>query len=235
MAVCALSKVFRRLSIFKKDDFPVRFITTQTKIIRVIPSLLSSLQIQKSHKKVTDNHLLFSPRSVSLNFDITKNELPLHKIIESPMISNFQIDEPIKNVIEKSDIVPSTVIEAPTLNIIEKKAERMIVIRRKKMKKHKKRKFLKRMKYVLRKQEQRRKAKEYKIFYANLQEMQRTAEEFDPKKYVAERLHLLTRERLPNKWYGWYAPKALIKQFIKEREEAEAVKLRRRTYKLKVD
>lgn len=204
--------------------------------VRIAPSLLSSLQAEKLQQKVEENYVTFSPRTISLNFDITKNELPLRKIIESPLIPNFQIDEPVKNKIEKGDIAPNTTIEAPTMNnVIEKKAERMIIIRRKKMKKHKRRKFLKRMKFVLRKKEQKKALKKEKIFNAQLTELQQEAAEFDAKKYVAERLHLLTRERLPNRWLGWRCPESLIKQFMKQQEERRAYKKRMRTYRLKLD
>ena len=160
----------------------------------------------------------------------------MSKIIESPILPIFQIDEPIRNNIQKSDIIPNKIIETPpTNNIIEKQAARLIVIRRKKMKKHKRRKYLKKMKFIFRKRLQNKKNLKEKMFQAELQGMIQEAEKFNAKAYVEERIHTLTKERLPNKWRGVHLPEDMIRQFMKEKEERKAHKHRLRTYRLKVD
>lgn len=166
--------------------------------------------------------------------------LPLNKIIENPILPNFQIDDPVKNIIEKSDIVPDKAIEIPNnFMIIEKQgklhSKNLILIRRKKMKKHKRRKFLKRMKFVIRKREQRRKILKEKIFQNELQEMYEKADQFDPKEYVAERLNLLERERLPNRYRGELLPESQIREFLKKDQEKREQKIRLHTYRLKLD
>ena len=73
---------------------------------------------------------------------VQKTIIPLNNVNYKPCI----IDKPRFNIVEKIDatlpekidITPSKEIEDPTsVNIIEKKAHRMLRIRRKKMKKHK--------------------------------------------------------------------------------------------------
>lgn len=193
------------------------------------------LQPEKPKNKHFENQVTFTARSVNLNFDIPRNGLPIRQIIDCPLIPNFQIDEPAKNKIEKRDIVPNKVIEIPGTNIIEKQAERLIVIRRKKMKKHKRRKFLKRMKYVIMKREQRKKLLRERAFQAELQETYAKAEKFDPKEYVAEQLHLLTRKRLPTKWRGEKVPESMIIEFMRILAEKNARTKRYHSYRLKLD
>lgn len=200
--------------------------------LKVNPILL---QPEKLRNEFFENHVTFTARSVNLKFDISRNGLPINKIIECPVIPNFQIDEPVKNKIEKSDIVPNKVVETPGTNVIEKQAARLIVIRRKKMKKHKRRKFLKKMKFVILKRKQKKKLLREREFQAELQEMLAKAEKFDPKEYVAEQLDILTRERLPTKWRGEVVPESMIMQFMKEKAEKKAHKQRLNTYRLKLD
>lgn len=194
------------------------------------------MQVGKNPVKLHENDVTFSPRSLNLNFDVPRSRLPLNKIIECPVLPNFQIDEPSTNIIEKGDIAPDKVIEMPaTANIIEKQAVRLIVIRRKKMKKHKRRKFLKKMKFILRKREQNKTIQKEKLFEAELNGIHQEALKFDAKEYVAERLKTLSKERLPNKWQGHVVSESMIRQFLKEKKEKEEHKHRLRRYRLKLD
>lgn len=196
--------------------------------------------VQKSSNKAEQCNFAFTARSFNLNFNVPRGRLPLNKIIENPILPIFQIDDPIKNIVEKSDIVPDKAIEIPTTTmIIEKQAKlhskNLILIRRKKMKKHKRRKFLKRMKFVIRKREQRRKIAKEKIFQAELQEIIKAADQFDPKEYVAERLNLLQKERLPNRYRGELLPESMIREFLKKEQEKREHKKRLSSYRIKLD
>ncbi|OXU21330.1 hypothetical protein TSAR_003957 [Trichomalopsis sarcophagae] len=233
MAVCTLLNAFRRLNIFRKGIISAHLSTQHTEL--PLKANLILLQPEKLSNKHFENHVTFTARSVNLNFDIPRNGLPISKIIECPVIPNFQIDEPVKNKIEKSDIVPNKVIETPGTNIIEKQAARLIVIRRRKMKKHKRRKFLKRMKFVILKRRQKKKLLRERAFQAELQEIYAKAEQFNPKEYVAEQLHILKRERLPTKWRGEVVPESMIIQFMKEKADKKAHKQRLHNYRLKLD
>lgn len=88
---------------------------------------------------------------------------------------------------------PDNVIEAPSAvnsnNV--KQAARLIIIRRKKMKKHKLKKLRLRMKYEWAKVRQRREWKKEKEFQAGLIAQCREAESFSAEGYVQERINRL--------------------------------------------
>jgi len=235
MAVCAITKAFRQLSIFKKEI--ISYYSTHSVVTRTANIAATIVQVDKSLTKTVQEHVTFGLRSIDLNNQIPRGgALPLRKIIESPLKPHFIIENPITINFEKNDIAPNKIIETPTNNnVVEKQAHRMIKIRRKKMKKHQRRKWLKRFKFVIRKRRQRKNIWKEKLFQAELQEMIMKAEQFDPKKYVAERLEVLTRERIPNKWRGEILPEEMVRQFMKEKEERKAHKRRLMTYRLKLD
>ncbi|XP_065156057.1 uncharacterized protein [Atheta coriaria] len=105
-------------------------------------------------------------------------------------------------------------IDAPTTieNTIEKQAARLIVIRRKKMKKHKLKKLRKRMKYEWAKVRQRRELKKEKAFQAGLIAQCHEAEAFDAGKYVQDRLDKLHEIIIPKRWKGRRLPEFLIRE-----------------------
>lgn len=84
-------------------------------------------------------------------------------------------------------------VEAPSLpnNNSVKEAARLIIIRRKKMKKHKLRKLRLRMKYVWAKVRQKREWKKEKEFQAGLIAQCKTAETFSAEEYVQQRIKRL--------------------------------------------
>ncbi|KAJ4440246.1 hypothetical protein ANN_08385 [Periplaneta americana] len=134
--------------------------------------------------------------------------------IELPVVSNSDIlKAPPVNPNQESNYEPTHYIEAPTLNyVIEKQAARLIVIRRRKMKKHKLRKLRIRMKYEWAKVRQRREMRKEKAFQAKLIAQIKEAEKFDAKKYVEERLQKAHEMPLPRTWKGKRLPFFIIKQ-----------------------
>lgn len=113
-----------------------------------------------SHIRLISNAVqtpLHPPRlPISINIPI----VPINKIIEKPNISLPLIPpKPSKTLLIDN---PSNLI------INEIQAARLIVIRRKKMKKHKLRKLRKRMKYVWAKVRQKREMRKEKAFQAEL-------------------------------------------------------------------
>ncbi|GLH06896.1 uncharacterized protein GBIM_12474 [Gryllus bimaculatus] len=72
--------------------------------------------------------------------------------------------------------------------VVEKQAARLIVIRRRKMKKHKLRKLRKKMKFEWAKVRQRRELRKEKLFQAKLVAQMKEADEFDAAEYVSEKL-----------------------------------------------
>lgn len=82
-----------------------------------------------------------------------------------------------------------TIIEEPVIKD-KKEAARMIIIRRKKMKKHKLKKLRKRLKFVRAKIRQRREWKKEKDFQAGLIKLCKEAESFSAEEYVNEKIAL---------------------------------------------
>jgi hypothetical protein len=130
-------------------------------------------------------------------------ELPVTSIIDT-----FQLPS-IRDTVDSS----YDRIEAPTQGgLIQKQAARLIVIRRRKMKKHKLKKLRKKMKFEWAKVRQRREMKKEKAFQAGLIAQIKEAEKFDAEKYVAERLQEVHKVPLPRTWKGKRLPFFIIKQ-----------------------
>lgn len=107
----------------------------------------------------------------SKNVQITVPSIRQHKVLD-PTIAGF----PIAEIEEPSN---------PTNNL-EKHAARLIVIRRRKMKKHKLRKLRKRMKFVFEKIRNRREKRKETAFQAELLAQMKAAEDFDADKWAQD-------------------------------------------------
>jgi hypothetical protein len=134
--------------------------------------------------------------------------------IELPVVSTadtFKLP-PVRDII-KSTYEPEYYIEAPTHGeLVQKQAARLIVIRRRKMKKHQLKKLRIKMKYEWAKVRQRREMRKEKAFQAGLIAQIKEAEKFDAGKYVAERLQEAHKVPLPRTWKGKRLPFWIIKQ-----------------------
>lgn len=107
-----------------------------------------------------------------------------------------------------------TIIEAPSVegSDVEKQAVRMIIIRRKKMKKHKLKKLRKKMKFEWAKRRQRRELKKEKLFQAELIAQCKKAETFSAEEYVQEKLDRLNEVVIPRFWKGKRLPEFIIRE-----------------------
>ncbi|EFA10137.1 uncharacterized protein LOC655078 [Tribolium castaneum] len=112
--------------------------------------------------------------------------------VEAPKIKNIvHIDLPngLRYVPPLEDPSSDKEIELPTINgDVTKEAARLIVIRRRKMKRHKLKKLRKRMKFEWAKKRQRREWNKEKLFQAELIKQCKEGEAFSAEKYVEERL-----------------------------------------------
>lgn len=149
--------------------------------------------------------------------------LPVCEIIEPP---NLQ------RIIRYEDHLPTKAVDEPSNEqVSEKQAARLIVIRRKKMKKHKLKKLRKKMKFERAKIRQNREIKKEKLFHAELLEKIKIAQSFDPAKYAAEKIARANKVELPEVWHGVKYPDFIIKQLVEEeeakRKEKEADEKRR--------
>uniref|UniRef100_A0A1B6L6M7 Ribosomal protein mS38 C-terminal domain-containing protein n=1 Tax=Graphocephala atropunctata TaxID=36148 RepID=A0A1B6L6M7_9HEMI len=141
-----------------------------------------------------------------------------------PLPQNIELPQ-IKGNVTYEDQIPTVSMEEPSsVNVPEKQAARLIVIRKKKMKKHKLRKLRKKMKFEWAKVRQKRELKKEKMFQARLLEQIRLAQSFDPAQFAAEKLAKAKEVELPQVWYGVRYPDFIIKQLLEEREKKQMEK-----------
>lgn len=104
-------------------------------------------------------------------------------------------------------------IEAPTIHKDDKKeAARMIVVRKRKMKKHKLKKLRRKMKFEWAKVRQRREMRKEKAFQATLIAQIKVAEAFDAAKFVSNKIQKAKETPLPRFWKGRRLPAFIMKQ-----------------------
>lgn len=175
--------------------------------------------------------LRFSPRTIDLDFTIPPPPMqtPKINIIDMPISKNRHIKEPLGIIYNKEDANVEKSINLPTHgDVMEKLAVTMIRIRRRKMKIHKRRKFLKRTKALRLKIKNRKRSKGEKRFLGNIKFYFRKADEFDAKKYVQEKIAQCTREILPNRYRGEVLPEATIRQFLENDRQKLLAKLNKK-------
>ncbi|XP_026317380.1 uncharacterized protein LOC113228330 isoform X2 [Hyposmocoma kahamanoa] len=105
-------------------------------------------------------------------------------------------------------------IGLPAVKQEEKHAVRLIVIRRKKMKKHQRRKLWKRMRHRWARVKQRRRQVKEKIFQNGLLAMVKEANEFSAEAYVASKLEKANHNPLPTRWKHKRLPEFIIRQLM---------------------
>lgn len=184
-----------------------------------------------------------SPRLIINGFDLPNPTLPTSKIIEMPNKMNIEIYDPLGLDITKGDQSTDKVIDMPTVStMVEKyskqrnrKITNILAIRRRKMKKHKKRKWRKKYKFFLRRKEQNKAIAREKRFQAEMQDMLKEAKTFDAEEYVKSRLHLLVRKHPGNMWEGHYVPEELYNELKRKHDEKRAEYIKSKNYKLKLE
>jgi aurora kinase A-interacting protein len=101
---------------------------------------------------------------------------------------------------------------ATTTNDTGYQAARLIVIRKRKMRKHKLKKLRKKMKFEWAKVRQRREMRKEKAFQAVLINQIKEAEKFSAENYVMEKIQQATHTPLPKTWKGRRLPEFIIKE-----------------------
>uniref|UniRef100_A0A182P2V9 DUF1713 domain-containing protein n=1 Tax=Anopheles epiroticus TaxID=199890 RepID=A0A182P2V9_9DIPT len=195
----------------------------------VLPALALKALLNSS-KQITTNgndSILLPVRAVQLRSSIGNVEIgnsnrrnpliPLKEIIDIPLVSRI-IESPVQRptgegpIGDNLTLIPSLELPADTVPKDEKQAARLIVIRRRKMRKHKLKKLRKRMKFEWLKVRQRRELKKEKLFQAELLGQIKEAEKFSAEAYVAAKLRQATEVPLPRFWKGKRLPEFIIKQ-----------------------
>ncbi|XP_011065731.1 PREDICTED: uncharacterized protein LOC105152890 isoform X2 [Acromyrmex echinatior] len=172
------------------------------------------------------HRIKFIPRTLNIDFGMPTRDL-IRNIIEIPTTTLIPpLQEPINRLpIQYDSPMLEKSLDLPTNErIIEKQAVNMIRIRHKKMKKHKRKKFRKKMKFVLEKIRLKRRQKKEKLFEAELTAKVKEAEAFDAKEYVNEKLSILNKKILPRTFRGEILPAEMIKQFLDEKRARKEAK-----------
>jgi hypothetical protein len=133
-------------------------------------------------------------------------ELPGRIENHSNIINRVLPTRIINDILEPNQVIP--VVEPPSVNrpIIEKQAARLIVIRRKKMKKHKLKKLHKRTYHDWAKMVLRRETKKWNKFVMALKEKIKKANSFNAEEWVQQFLQK-TKEEKPPEWVLKYMNK----------------------------
>ncbi|XP_055613126.1 uncharacterized protein LOC129759643 [Uranotaenia lowii] len=185
----------------------------------------STLPISLVARKTTEpsssvTALKFLPQSISLDIGQPRISplIPRKEIIDIPLIDRI-IENPLHSrITEIGDAVQQkhTNMDLPTSsgkvddNGIQ--CARLIVIRRRKMRKHKLKKLRKKMKFLWAKVRQRRELRKEKAFQAGLIAQIKDAERFSAEAYVADKLRLATETPIPRFWKGKRLPQFIIRQ-----------------------
>ncbi|XP_032596078.1 uncharacterized protein LOC6567379 isoform X2 [Drosophila grimshawi] len=131
------------------------------------------------------------------------------KIIESPRSSWLtEINDTLRRDRIGEIIAPPLDRSKPD----KMEAARLIVIRRRKMKKHKLKKLRRKMKFEWAKVRQRREMRKEKAFQGQLMAQIKQAESFSAEQHVAEILRQANEVPLPRYWKGRRLPAFIIKQ-----------------------
>lgn len=145
-------------------------------------------------------------------------DIPLtNKIVENPIQIRKIIEDVVK--IDKSIDLPTD-----TTKNSEKQAARLIVIRKRKMRKHKLRKLRKKMKFVWAKTRQRREWKKEKKFLNSLLTEIKTAEKFSAEDHVNDIIRKATVDEIPRTYKGKKMPQWLVKELMDKDRQAETNK-----------
>lgn len=174
-------------------------------------------------------HIKFMPKTLNIDFRNPEsttikniNEIPLSKYI--PSVEEPLVKQPIK---QDLPLIDSSFQLPPTENTLEKLATRLLIIRKRKMKKHKKKKLRKKMKFVWAKIRANRNVAREKALQAELLAQIKQAHMFDAQKYVEGRLAILDKEILPRSYRGEILPVEVVKKFIQQKIHKRIRKYRR--------
>lgn len=156
----------------------------------------------------TSETRVFSPYLFNFNNNNIK-EISLPTLSYSP-----KIDPSILGIFEKIEQIPFLPPYEEPKKEISIQAARLIVIRKRKMKKHKLRKLRIKMKFVFLKRSLRRSTKREKLFQDGLIAKMNEAKNFSAEAYVSDKLAKAKHVALPKTLRGKRYPEFLIKEIL---------------------
>lgn len=140
---------------------------------------------------------------------------PKPAILDMPCTSSMgKLDY---SVPEKIDREPEKIIIDPGQRE-EKKAHRMLIIRRKKLNKHFRVKRRRKNKFLIAKIHRERRMDKEVRFRQEIATQLKEAENFNAEEYVAQKLEMFRKEILPNRLYGKLMPAFVIEDHIAKKK-----------------
>ncbi|XP_050460375.1 uncharacterized protein LOC126856152 [Cataglyphis hispanica] len=226
MSINTLCAAFRKIAVGRISTIATArcYSTQQSNCdVNVISRLTSNSHGIDSTKTID---IKFIPGTLNIDFGIRTNGNLIRNIIEMPVTKIPPLQDPVKRLPIRYDLpISEKSIDLPTNGeIFEKHAVRLIVIRHKKMKKHKRRKLRKKMQFIWAKLRHKRNVKKEKVFQAELINKIKQAQAFDAKVYIKEKLNILNKERIPRTFRGEILPAEMIKKFIDEKKAKQEAK-----------
>lgn len=155
---------------FFHKNVPIKFNRTVTS---VLPTLNTAVKLPHILEKVNMEYRLPTPLVKDL---IVNQDLPILSEKVDPLVNNWEISNP--------NIHP----------VVRKEAARMIQIRRRKMKTHKRKKLKKRMRFLWQRLRFRREQRKENVFKEELYEQVKKTESFNAELYVADILHRINNK-----------------------------------------
>ncbi|CAK1581364.1 unnamed protein product [Parnassius mnemosyne] len=154
--------------------------------------------------------ITFCPRSIGLEIrdNPTDGRIRQDPLSYIPIVNPRSILPVIDTNWRKDEI------GLPAIRQEEKQAVRLIVIRRKKMKKHQRRKLWKRMRHRWARIKKNRRQMKEKIFQNELLAMIKAANEFSAEQYVASKIERANHTPLPTRWRHKRLPEFIIRQLL---------------------
>ncbi|XP_031832870.1 uncharacterized protein LOC116427080 [Nomia melanderi] len=233
MAINKLCAAFWQITINRQCNIITRYYSSH--FLKDQKKSVTSYSSENATNLAYSNvNIKFAPRTLNIDFGNLDN-ITRRNIIEIPLKNVPSMEEPLIRHPIKHDLpLVDKTLDLPSIeNVSEKQAVRLIVIRRQKMKKHKKKKFRRKMKFKLETIRNRRNVAKEKAFQAELLVQIKKATAFDAKKYVQERLDILSKERIPRTYRGEILSKEMIKKFLEE--DAERRRKRCNKFRLTLD
>ncbi|KAL0118983.1 hypothetical protein PUN28_009545 [Cardiocondyla obscurior] len=212
MMIDTLCGLFRKIAVSRTSIITVARYSTQSSCLTCNTG---------SRQYETTQSIKFIPKTLNIDFGMPASGNLIKNIIQTPTIKIPPLQEPVKPLSIQYDFpIQEKSVDLPTNGIIiDKLAVNMLKLRRRKMKKHKRRKLQKKMKFIWEKLRIKREQKKEKMFQAELIAKVKEAQAFDAKEYVNERLTILNKTFEPRTFRGEILPPEMIKQLRAKKYE----------------
>lgn len=196
-----------RSTLNKLSGLSLRFFSAESKYVNIRKSVY-----QPPTANLSTPVLKLTPETLNNSIHLWPFYKPytLNLPVSPPVYQRPEISEPFQSISIVTPNVVNELFNEKPVPVIQ--AARLIVIRRRKMKKHKLKKLRKKMKFEWAKVRQRREFRKEKAFQLILTTQIKEAKSFNAKDYVTDKLAEWRRIPIPRYWKGRRLPQFIIKE-----------------------